>query len=68
VTNPKSDRRGSVKDRRKASRTDRRGDGITRLREDNEDLRQSALLWRRLYEAATTRVNDLKKGERKAEN
>jgi hypothetical protein len=32
---------------------------LQRLREDNEDLRASALLWKKLYEAALTRAREL---------
>jgi hypothetical protein len=32
---------------------------IARLREDNDDLRGSAFYWKRLYEAALRRVNEL---------
>jgi len=38
---------------------------IGRLRDENTDLRASALLWFRLYEAAITRVNELERVARR---
>ena len=34
---------------------------ISRLRDENTDLRASALLWFRLYEAAITRANEMER-------